>query len=71
MDENKRYFVYVLREENTILGTELAAEKRMVEVLDKNDRYAAIEPGAVDESTELIVTATKEFGDGDIVRRKE
>lgn len=71
MDENQRYFVYVLGEADTILGKELTAEKRMVEVLDKNDSYAALAPGVVDEETQLISTATKEFGDGDVVRMKE
>lgn len=71
MDENQRYFVYVLGEADTILGKELTAEKRMVEVLDKNDSYAALSPGVVDEETQLISTATKEFGDGDVVRMKE
>lgn len=70
-DENQRYFVYVLGEADTILGKELTAEKRMVEVLEKNDRYAALEPGVVDDETQLITSATKEFADGDVIRMKE
>lgn len=67
-DENKRYFVYVLREEETLLGTELAAEKRMVEVLDQNERYAAIQPGTVDAATPLILKADRDLEDGAVVR---
>lgn len=70
-DENQRYFVYVLGEADTILGKELTAEKRMVEVLEKNERYAALEPGVVDDETQLITSATKEFADGDVIRMKE
>lgn len=67
-DENQRSFVYVMEETETILGTELAARKRMVKVLDFNDSYAAIEPGVIDETDLIITAATKQFEDGDVVR---
>lgn len=70
-DENQRSFVWVLEETQTVLGTELAARRRTVNVLDSNDRYAAIEAGVIDENDRIIETATKEFGDGDVVRMKE
>lgn len=70
-DGNQRSFVYVLEETNTILGTELAARKRVVNVLDSNERYAAVEPGAIGETDRIIETATEKFEDGDVVRMKE
>lgn len=70
-DENQRNFVYVLGERSGILGKELTAEKLMVEVLDKNNRYAALQPGAVDGSSKVISASDREFGEGDPVRMKE
>lgn len=70
-DENQRNFVYVLEETETILGKELVARKRMVNVLDQNDRYAALEAGVIDENDQIIESATKEFADGDVVRMKD
>lgn len=70
-DENQRSFIYVLEETDTVLGKELVARKRMVNVLDQNDRYAALEAGVVDENDQIIESATEEFSDGDVVRMKD
>lgn len=70
-DGNGTSFVYVMTERATILGTEPAVEKRIVEVLDRNETLAALSPGAVGEDEEVIVGSTKEFGDGETVRRRE
>ena len=70
-DENQNWFCYVYEERATMLGREPVAEKRVVTVLDKNERLAAIEPGVVDEDTLLITESTKEFRPGDVVRKKE
>lgn len=70
-DSNHRNYVYIVSQKSGILGTELAAEKVYVKVLDQNDSYAAIEEGAVDSSTELIVASTKELNEQDVIRYKE
>lgn len=70
-DENRRSFVYVMEEADTILGTELVARKRMVNVQDSNHSFAALEPGVIDETDRIITAATQQFGDGDVVRPKE
>lgn len=70
-DEYQRSFVYVLEETDTVLGRELVARKRMVEVMDFNGKEAAVAPGGIDETDEVITGATADFGDGDVVRRKE
>lgn len=70
-DGNGRSFVYVMEETDTVLGTELAARRMMVEVLDKNGKYAALSPGVVSSESQVIVAATKEFEDGEVVRLKE
>ncbi len=70
-DENQRSFVYVLEETNTMLGRELVARKRIVEVLDQNDQNAAVAPGSIDETDQIIQTATQPFTDGAVVRMKD
>ena len=71
MDENQRNFVYVLGERSGFLGAELTAEKLMVDVLDKNDKYAALAVGVVDGNSRIICTADREISDGDPVRMKD
>ena len=71
MDENQRTFVYVLGERSGFLGAELTAEKLMVDVLDKNDKYAALAGGVVDGNSRIICTADREISDGDPVRMKD
>ena len=71
MDENQRNFVYVLGERSGFLGAELTAEKLMVDVLDKNDKYAALAGGVVDGNSRIICTADREIADGDPVRMKD
>lgn len=70
-DASRRSFVYIVSERPGILGTELAAEKVYVKILDQNDRYAAVEEGVLDQETELIVGSTGELEDRDVVRYKE
>ena len=70
-DENANWFVYAMEERPTMLGKEPVAARIGVKVLDQNERTAALEAGAVDENTQLIVATTKEFEQGDVVRKKE
>lgn len=67
MVEN-RTFVYVLRQREGILGEEYYVEEVNVKVLDKNENWAAIESGALDEDSKIIVSSDKEIGKGDVVR---
>lgn len=70
-DSNHRKYVYTVSEKSGILGTELAAEKIYVKVLDQNDSYAAIEEGVIGRETELIITSTENLEDRDVIRYKE
>ena len=70
-DQNGRNYIYTLKEKPGILGPELAAEIVYVNVLDQNDKYAAIEEGVIDSETELIVSTTEPLSDRTIVRYKE
>lgn len=70
-DEMGRPYVYVLTERSTVLGKELTAQRMMVELLDQNEKMAAVSSGGIDADTRLIVSATKEFEDGDVVRLRD
>lgn len=70
-DQNGRNYIYTLKEKSGILGPELAAEIIYVNILDKNDRYAAIEEGIIDSGTEIITSTTEPLTDRAIIRYKE
>ncbi len=70
-EENSAYYIYTLNEKEGILGSEYYAEKIKVQVKDKNDRYAAIEPGTIGADTKVITYSTKELKQGQSVRPQE
>lgn len=70
MDEGngRDSYVLVLREKETILGVEWFAEKRMVTVLEKDNKNTALQPGSLDSRDQIILTTSKPVQDGDRVR---
>lgn len=64
-DGNNQYFVYVAEEQDTVFGKELTAEKMPVTVLDKNEKYAAVQEVI---SGDVIVSASKEITEGSRVK---
>ena len=66
-DVNNRSFVYVVKEREGILGMEYYVEEVNVRILDQNDNWVAVE-GALDSESQIIVSATKEIKNGEIVR---
>lgn len=69
--DNNRDYVLLIRETDTILGTELSVVKREVAVVDQNESDAALENGALEEADRFVVYASKEIMPGDKVRRVE
>ena len=69
--ENQEDFVYYIEKQETILGTELVAKKRKVKVLDKDEKFAALDGGSFTEDELLIVGFDKEFETGTRVREEE
>lgn len=65
--DNSRRFVYVVKEREGILGMEYYVEEVNVKVLDENEYWVAVE-GALDGDSRIIVSATKEIRNGEIVR---
>lgn len=68
---NNRYFVYVVGERDGILGKEYYAQLRYVEVLDQNDRYAALAEGSLGGEERVVTGYDKEIGNGVAVRYAE
>ena len=65
--DNMRSYVYVVKEREGILGMEYYVEEINVRVLDENENWVAVE-GALDSESQIIVSATKELKNGEIVR---
>lgn len=65
--EGSRSYVYVVKEREGILGMEYYVVEINVRVLDENEDWAAVE-GALDSESQIIISATKEVHNGDIVR---
>lgn len=70
-DNGGGYYIFTLNEKEGILGSEYYVEKIKVQVKDRNDRYAALEPGTISADTKVIVYATKELKQGESVRPNE
>ncbi len=60
------YYVLLLAEKETILGTQLVAKTQEVRLLARDSRRAAVDAG-LSERDKLITTSSKELKDGDFV----
>ena len=69
--ENDRNYVYLLKEREGILGQEYYVDEINVRVADKNDNWVAIEEGALDKESRIILSAAKEVEKGETVRWEE
>lgn len=69
--KDDRYYVYVLKEREGILGPEYYVDELKVDVIDQNDNWAAIEEGTLDSETKIISSSTKDIAKGDVVRYEE
>lgn len=67
-EDNGKYYVLVLSESSTVLGTELTAARLDVNVLDKNETSAALQPGALSSDQRVIVSSDKSISAGSRVR---
>lgn len=63
-------FVYVVSEREGILGMEYYVEEINVSVVDKNDKFVAVE-GAITAESRIIRSSDKEIKKGDVVRLAE
>ena len=67
-EENGRNFLYVTETQDTVLGSVLVARKREVTVLDKNESFAALEPGSLSSDQKVIIRTDREISEGSRVR---
>ena len=65
-----QYYVLVLSEKETILGTELTVRAEAVKLLNRDSQRAAVE-GSVSERDRLVTESSKELKDGDYVALRE
>lgn len=70
-EEQNGTYILVVQEEQGVMGTELAAKRLEVNVLDKNSTYAAIEEGLLSGDQEIISSSSRVIEDGSRVRKKE
>jgi len=68
---DQQNYVYVLKEREGILGEEYYVDTVNVKILDRNDNWAAIEAGALDEESRIILSSTKDIAKGETVRWEE
>ena len=69
--EQNETYVYVAEERDTALGTQLFARKVKVNVLEKNDTWAALEEGALSEDDRVITDTDSYVQAGERVRLRE
>lgn len=69
-DASKAY-VYLVQQEDTILGKQEVARKIEITVLEKNDAYAALKPDVLDSGSRIIADTDRFVESGDRVRIKE
>lgn len=67
-DANSSPFVYILQQQNGILGLEWHAVPLYVDVQDKNSRYAAVESASLSGETQIILTTSADLKDNAVVR---
>lgn len=70
-NENEVYYLFTLNERTGILGKEYYVEKLKVNVVDKNDRFAAIEGAAIGSDAQIVIFSSKELKQGENVRPQE
>ena len=58
----------MLKEREGILGEEYYVEEALVQVKDKNENWAAIEGGGLDQDSRIISSSTMEIKKGDVAR---
>lgn len=66
--ESGRSFILMVQSEDTVLGEQEVARQVEVTVLEKNDSYAALKTGTLDEESQVITESDKFVQTGERVR---
>ena len=70
-EENNKEYILTVEKRDSVLGEEWFARRTEVTVLDKNETYAAIKEGVINEDSTIIISASRPVDDGDRVREEE
>lgn len=69
--DNQKDYILLIRETDTIMGTELSVVKKEVTIQDKNESEAALEDSSLSEDDRFVVYASKAVAPRDKVRLLE
>lgn len=69
--DNQQAYVLVAEESQTVLGTEMTARRVDVTVLDKNEKYAAIQDGDLTPEQKLVQSSDRSVEPGGRIRLEE
>lgn len=69
--EQGKHYVYVIREEETVLGTQLFTQKIEVQIAERNTSYAAISGGAVNMTDQVVTDSDSYISAGARVRLRQ
>ena len=69
--DNGKHYVFVLAEEESVLGKQLKAQRVDVEVKDQNGQFAAITSELLSASDSVIIDSDGYIQTGDPVRLQE
>lgn len=67
-EEKGRYYIYLAKEQEGILGTQTVSYQVSVNLLEQNTNYAAVESAALAEDSRVIVYYDKEIPNGTVLR---
>ena len=63
-------YVLVLKEKETMLGTEMVASKVLIKVGASNTEYVGIKSDGLSDKDKIIINSNKHIDAGDVVREK-
>lgn len=69
--EQKKNYVYVTEQQDTVLGTRLYVRKAEVRIIEKNSSYAALEEGVLSGDNLVVIDSDRYIQAGDRVRLQE
>ena len=69
--DSQQAYVWVAEESQTVLGTEMTARRVDVTVLDKNEKYAAIQEGDLTPEQKLVQSSDRSVEPGGRIRLEE
>lgn len=68
-EEQNVYYVFIVQEEQGVMGTELVVKRYEVEVLDKNSTNVALAEGMLTGDQDIVKSSSRVIEDGSRVRK--